>query len=93
MFDAATLAQLADALADEMAARLAPQIAELAAAGEDRWLDTRGAAEYLGLSVGALHKLTGADAIPYSQDCAGGKCWYLRSQLDQWRLESARGPA
>jgi excisionase family DNA binding protein len=81
---------LIDALDDDalerLAARLAPRLAELLPrAGEDRWLCTVDAAEYLGLSVGSLHKLTAGREIPFAQDTAGGKCWFLRSELDAWR--------
>jgi hypothetical protein len=51
----------------------------------DRWLDTREAATYLGLTPNALHKLTAARQIPFAQDVPGGKCWFLRSELSAWR--------
>jgi len=74
-----------DALADALAQRLGPRFADPQAA--DRWLNSAEAAAYLGLSVTALHKLTSARAVPFSQDCPGGKCWFQRSALDAWRRE------
>jgi len=80
------LDELGDDDLAELARRLQPFLPGLAAApDEDRWMDARAAAEYLGMSVTALHKLTAKRAIPFHQDVAGGKCWFLRSELDQWR--------
>jgi hypothetical protein len=51
----------------------------------DDWLDTRRAAEHLGMSVNALDKLTSSRTIPFHQDVRGGKCWFRRSESDDWR--------
>lgn len=51
----------------------------------DRWIGTREAAAYLGMTAAALHKLTAAKEIPFEQDCPGGKLWFKRSELDRWR--------
>jgi excisionase family DNA binding protein len=51
----------------------------------DGWLDTKRAAEYLGISRRSLHKLTAAQAVPFAQDGPGCKCWFKRSELDAWR--------
>ena len=72
-----------DALADALAQRLGPRFSDAQPA--DRWLNSAEAAAYLSLSVTALHKLTSARAVPFSQDCPGGKCWFQRSALDAWR--------
>lgn len=74
----------------ELASALASYLPQPSAADEDRWLSTREAALYLGLSVNALHRLTAARAVPFEQDVAGGKCWFLRSELNAWRR--AGGP-
>jgi excisionase family DNA binding protein len=66
-------------LVDAVAERLAGRIQG------DRWLSTREASEYLGLTVTALHKLTAARSVPFAQDVAGGKLWFKRSELDAWR--------
>ena len=81
------------ALSDDQVAALAAQVAARLAAGhppldksapEDGWLNTRQAAEYLGLSVHALHKLTAARAVPFEQEGPGCRCWFKRSDLDGW---------
>jgi excisionase family DNA binding protein len=87
---AALVDALDDAALERLLARLGPRLLELVAArlgdrGEDRWLSTREAAEYLGLTPNALHKLTAARVVPFSQEQAGGKLWFLRSELDAWR--------
>jgi hypothetical protein len=75
--DPEALAELADALS--------PHLHE-AAPEPDRWMDTKGAAAYLGFpSANALHKLTAARMVPFEQDAPGGKCWFQKSQLDAWR--------
>src|SRR4051794_15239416 len=90
---------LLDALLDTLAAddgrraRLVEVLASDAAAtaGFDAagWLDTKAAADYLGLTRDALHKLTARRAVPFSQEVAGGKLYFRRAELDRWRLERA----
>ncbi len=90
---AAIVAGLDDEALDALAARLAPRLESLAGAtpAEDRWLDSKAAADYLGLpSVHALHRLSSERRIPCSQDCAGGKLYFRRSELDRWRIEQGR---
>ena len=77
--DDRALDTLADLLAPKLELRLKP------AAVEDGWLDAKRAAVYLGLSVNALHKLTGERAIPFEQEGPGCKVWFKRSGLDSWR--------
>ena len=84
---------LDDAALDRLVERLGPRLVEavaerIGARGEDRWLSTQEAADHLGLTPNALHKLTAARAVPFSQDAPGGKCWFLRSELDAWRHEA-----
>jgi excisionase family DNA binding protein len=54
-------------------------------AGADQWLDSDDAADYLGLSRNALHKLTSGRSIPFAQDQPGGRLSFQRSELDRWR--------
>jgi excisionase family DNA binding protein len=82
---AALIAQLDDHALADLAARLAPFLPQPEPADQDRWLTTRQAAEYLGITPNALHKLTAARAIPFEQDGPGAKCWFRRSELDAWR--------
>jgi len=78
---------------DTLTAAVAERVAELLPdPAEDRWLTTVEAADYLSLPVSSIRKLTAAEGIPFTQDCDGGRCYFLRSQLDRWRLEGAHGP-
>lgn len=70
---------------DAVAERVAALLGDQHAAQSDRWMSTKDAAVYLGLTPNALHKLTAARSIPFAQDTPGGKCWFLRSDLDAWR--------
>ena len=75
------LAQLADLVADRIAARLeGPRDS-----GEGDWLDTRRAAEYLGIHRDSLRRLAAERAIPTEQAGAGCKLYFKRSDLDSWR--------
>ena len=49
------------------------------------------AAAHIGRSRNALYKLTAARAIPFEQDCPGGKLYFKRSQLDDWRERGGAG--
>jgi excisionase family DNA binding protein len=75
-----------DDLAD-LAELLAPYLPRSTA--DDGWMNTRAAAEYLGMSVSALHRLTAAREIPCSQDGPGARCFFRRSDLDGWRGATA----
>jgi hypothetical protein len=83
--DDPALDALADLLAPKLEGRLKPATAD---AG---WLDTKGAAAYLSLSVNALHKLTAERAIPFEQESPGCKCWFKRAELDEWRRTGSVG--
>lgn len=74
-----------DALADAVAARVFERLAQQPSATDDRWLTTREAADYLGVTVAALHKLTAARRIPFDQGGPGCKCYFRRADLDRWR--------
>jgi predicted DNA-binding transcriptional regulator AlpA len=85
---------LSDAVIEALARRLAPCMTVVrSAAPADGWLDFDGALEHLGMKRGTLYKLTSARTIPFHQDGPGCKLWFLRSELDEWRLNSgARKP-
>lgn len=77
-----------DALLDRIADRLvAAVVARLGSdpAGHDEWLDSRQAAEYLGLHRDTLRRLAAARAIPAEQDGRGCKLFFRREVLDEWR--------
>jgi hypothetical protein len=63
--------ELIDAIAERAAEILAERFVDDRV--EDRWMGTRDAAAYLGLTTNALHKLTAARQVPFAQDTAGGK--------------------
>jgi excisionase family DNA binding protein len=59
----------------------------------DEWMTTQDASVYLGITTNALHKLTAARQIPFSQENPGGKLFFRREDLDAWRASQAHGPA
>lgn len=83
----AILAELDDDALDQLAEKLAPRLAQRIAPApvEDGWMNAREAAEYLGISVASLHKVTASRVIPFEQDAPGCKVWCKRSKLDAWR--------
>jgi predicted DNA-binding transcriptional regulator AlpA len=74
-----------DELAD-LADKLAPYL-RLAAETPDGWLDTKAAAEHLGVSVNALYRLVRERRVPFSQSAPNAKLWFRRSELDEYRSE------
>lgn len=89
---AALLDALDEDALDRLAHALAPRLQRLTAGdtAQDGWMDSRAAAAYLGLSTHALHRLTAARSIPCSQDRPGGRCYFKRSDLDEWRAQGRR---
>lgn len=82
---------LVSALAEAVAERVVSRLERDWSHQPDGWLTSHEAADYLGLSLDALHKLTSARTVPFSQDAPGAKLWFLRSDLDAWRLSKRRG--
>lgn len=74
-------------------ARLALGLDGCAETAKDGWMDTKKTSAYLGLPLSTLHRLTAARTIPFEQDGPGCKCWFKRSELDEWRRrgQPARG--
>jgi excisionase family DNA binding protein len=79
------LGQLADLVAAKVAARLAAPQSEKA----NEWMDTRRAAEYLGLHRDSLRRLAAQGTIPAEQSAAGCKLFFRRSDLDAWRCSGS----
>jgi excisionase family DNA binding protein len=79
------LGQLADCVAAAIIDRLRPTTG-----GADDWLDSRHAAEYLGLHRDTLRRLAAARALPSEQDGPGCKLYFRRSDLDDWRRGGGR---
>lgn len=76
-------------LAERVAARIAVQ-APGSADGAGEWLDSRHAAEYLGVHRDTLRKLAAERSIPSEQDGPGCKLYFRRSDLDAWRQGGGR---
>lgn len=79
------LAHLADLVASQVVERLARHEPHAV----DEWLDTRSAAEYLGIHRDSLRRLAAERAIPAEQAGAGCKLFFRRSDLDAWRREGS----
>lgn len=79
------LGHLADLVAERLAVRLVP-----GAPTADEWLDTRGAAEYLGVHRDTVRRLASERAVPSEQEGAGCKLYFRRSDLDAWRCSDRR---
>jgi len=82
---------LDDAALDRLAELLGPRLQRRLGSAEPRddgWLDSRRAAAYLGLTPAALYRRTAERTVPFEQSVPGGKLWFRRDLLDQWR---ARG--
>jgi excisionase family DNA binding protein len=91
--DVVTSLAILDQLLDAIAARVAAAItARLTADPErgDEWLDSRHAAEYLGVHRDTLRKLAAERTIQYEQDGPGCKLYFRRSDLDAWRRTGGR---
>jgi excisionase family DNA binding protein len=86
-------ATVLDLILDQLVARVSDQItARLAAVDErpaDQWLDSRGAAAYLGISRDTVRRLAAAGSLPTEQSGANCKLYFRRSDLDTWRRNSS----
>ena len=84
-----------EALVDKLVARVAAAVVEhLGRASNDdaaEWLDSRSAAEYLGVHRDTLRKLAAERAIPVHQDGRGCKLFFRRTDLNEWRDRGGRG--
>jgi excisionase family DNA binding protein len=79
------LGELAELVAERVLARLStPQDSQA-----DEWLDTRRAAEYLGIHRDRLRRLAAEGTIPAEQEGAGCKLYFRRSALAAWRSGGA----
>jgi excisionase family DNA binding protein len=78
------LQQLAEYVAERVAERLVTPRRE-----RDEWLDTRRAAEYLGIGRDSLRRLAAERVIPTEQAGVGCKLYFRRSDLDSWRCSGS----
>jgi excisionase family DNA binding protein len=86
----ALLDSLAPSDLAELAQTLQPYLAPAITPAEDRWLTSKQAADYLAISVHALHRLTSERRIPFEQSGPGGRCYFRKSELDRWRSAWSR---
>jgi excisionase family DNA binding protein len=77
---------IAERIADAVAARIGQAPGDVL----PEWLDSRRAAEYLGLHPDTIRKLAAERAIPAEQDGPGCKLFFLRQDLDEWRRAGER---
>ncbi len=55
------------------------------AAEPERWLDTRDAAAYLGLTPRRALQANASARVPFEQERPRAKCWFKRNDVDAWR--------
>jgi excisionase family DNA binding protein len=84
----ALLDQLLFHLADLVADRLIERSSAERAEPTETWLDTKQAADYLGVHRDTIRKLAAERAIPTHQDGPGCKLYFRRDELDEWRCSS-----
>jgi excisionase family DNA binding protein len=82
--------QLIEFLAERVAAAVAERLGTRSANDDDEWVDSRHAAEYLGVHRDTLRKLAAERAIPAEQDGPGCKLYFRRADLDVWRHSGGR---
>lgn len=55
----------------------------------NEFLDSKGAAAFLGISLNTLYKLSSSGKLPtYSP--TGGKIYFIRSELEEWVLSGRK---
>lgn len=80
------IAEVAERVAAAIVARLGTEASEPV----PEWLDSRRAAEYLGVHRDTLRKLAAEWSIPAEQDGPGCKLFFRRTDLDTWRRTGGR---
>ena len=77
-------------LAEQVTAAVIARLGDSVAGSETEWLDSRHAADYLGVHRDTLRKLAAERTIPSEQDGPGCKLYFRRSELDAWRAGGGR---
>lgn len=67
-------------------------VGDAPAAIRSPWLTSAEAAEHLRIGLSELQRLAAADIIPSEQDSPGGRRFFDRDDLDQWRRSGGRRP-
>lgn len=81
----ALLNSLLGRLADLVVERLIERTAVDPNQPKGEWLDTRAAADYLGVHRDTVRKLAAERSIPTHQDAPGCKLYFRHDELDEWR--------
>lgn len=81
-----------DQLAERVADRIVSQIRMADTSAVDQWLDSTGAADYLGISRHSVRRLVAEGSLPTEQAGANCKLYFRRSDLDSWRCRPAGTP-
>ena len=86
------VSSLMDEFIAQLAERVALRITAEAGSADNaaEWLDSRHAAEYLGVHRDTLRKLAAERSIPSEQEGPGCKLYFRRSDLDAWRQSGGR---
>jgi excisionase family DNA binding protein len=82
------LGNFADLIADRVLARIAADQEQ-----RDGWLDTRGAADYLGVHRDTIRRLAAEGVIPAQQAGVGCKLYFRRDDLKDWRRSNGASVA
>lgn len=82
------LAELADLVADRLAVRLR-DLAPVSA--PDRWMNTRQAAEYVGMHPSEVQRAAAVGAVPHEQDAPGCALRFRVTELDAWVRDGRPG--
>ncbi len=80
----ALIASLTPEDIEALAERLMPHLVPPTTPSSGEWLDTAGAAEFLGVSVPQLRRLVADHGLPVHQDQAGRRLHFRRSELETW---------
>jgi excisionase family DNA binding protein len=72
-------------LAEQVTAAVVARLGGSVAGSESEWLDSRHAADYIGIHRDTLRKLAAERTIPSEQDGPGCKLYFRRADLDAWR--------
>lgn len=73
-------------LAQRVAALVVAAIDDTRAPRRSPWLTVDGAAAHLSCSPERLRKLVQRRAIPFHQECTGGRLFFHQRELDEWLL-------
>jgi excisionase family DNA binding protein len=84
------LEEVLDDLAQRVAAAIARELRTEPEQKPDEWLDSQGAAEYLGLHRDTVRRLAAERAIPAEQDGPRCRLFFRRAALDAWRRTGGR---